>query len=948
MSEVGRARRVTLGDGREEWTFDAADARLAEELAALQTKHGLGGFVACETLEDGRARVVRARGDETIERVHEPMPWREAMALVETFARALAEHERRGRRPTAIGPWDFVVAPLPHLRDDELVAAIAGGETATKAPPARFSPPEQTDGAPWDDVARRYVLGLVAYRLLAGALPFAGEGLRRDLDERATRGVPPLPEAIAASLKPGVQSLVLRMLAPRAEERPRSAGEIARECAALLRETDASRRRIRRSTPAIVPRAAARPPRSATRTATRDRAIAGALVAFGVIAAALGALAKPSADDVHRAAIAPVALHGTRAEDCAGCHPREVAEWKRSVMAHASRSPLFGALESAVEEQVGRTSRCPLGAGVLRSPGAAACVDDRTGLRVTGAGGEGWCINCHAPGENVSKSARAWSAFGDAVSREPLRDVLAPASLEGISCAVCHETIGPVGPHRASGGYEGNATWTSFLTGEEFSSRPEDRAGTFGIANSGYSLDPRAFRSAGADAAAIVHASPSSATGAYLRSSAFCGSCHDVRLFGTDVLGAAERGEHFKRLRNAYSEWRAWADGERSAGRTPATCQGCHMSQYPGVCVAAPGAPGDADCPAGTRFAARAPAVDSKSVSHYFTSVEVPLTPGYPDAFATDATLDAFGVPVGLRQRRHTMLRHTFTLVIDGASRSGDSLRLPLRIENVGAGHRVPAGFSQEREIWIELEVRDARGALVYGVGHVSSPTEDLGDKRFLRVTTSDDVRDDRGRPLGMFGADVIDGPDVPDWSPPPALGGTRFEGKGLVNFQNGFLRCVRCIGTIDDRGRCQPGEGQGRTRADRFADGAYDLDTGECRSNLSGTNALFETYFPVGSLDADRGVLRAPDAIIDTRSAPPGVPVEYTYLLDAAGHPGPLHARATLHFRAFPPFLLRAFADYEERMAARGLRPSGPQVTRDMIEKLEVLDLATAEVDVP
>lgn len=209
-------------------------------------------------------------------------------------------------------------------------------------------------------------------------------------------------------------------------------------------------------------------------------------------------------------------------------------------------------------------------------------------------------------------------------------------------------------------------------------------------------------------------------------------------------------------------------------------------------------------------------------------------------------------------------------------------------------------------------------------------------------------MRDGAGRPLGVFGADVIDGPDVPAWSPPPSLGGTRFEGKGLVNFQNGFLRCVRCIGTIDDQGRCQPGEGQGRTRADRFSDGAYDLDTGECRSNLSGTNALFETYFPVGSLDADCGVLRAPDAIIDTRSAPPGVPVEYTYLLDAAGHAGPLHVRATLHFRAFPPFLLRAFADYERRMAALGLRPSGAQVTSDMVERLEVLDLATVETDVP
>jgi hypothetical protein len=436
-----------------------------------------------------------------------------------------------------------------------------------------------------------------------------------------------------------------------------------------------------------------------------------------------------------------------------------------------------------------------------------------------------------------------------------------------------------------------------------------------------------------------------------LRSSEFCGACHDVRLFGTDVLGATERGEHFKRLRNAYSEWRAWSDTERSSGREPATCQGCHMSQYPGVCEStqtnAPRAFGD-ECPPGTRFAPRAPSVDARSVSHYFTSVEVPLTPGFPDAFATDASLDAFGAPLGLRERRDAMLRHTFAMSIEAPSRAGNDLRIPLRIENVGAGHRVPAGFSQEREIWIELDVKDARGAVVYRVGHVDRPDEDLADKRFLRVTTSDDVRDGLGRPLGLFGADVVDGPDIGRWDPSPSLGGTQFRGKGLVNFQNGFLRCVRCIGTIDDQGRCQAGEGQGRTRADRFADGAYDIDTGECRSNLSGTNALFETYFPIGSLDADRGVARAPDAIIDTRSAPPGVPVVYTYALDASGHEGPFHVSATLHFRAFPPFLIRAFADYEERAASRGLRPSGAQVTRDMLSKLEVIDIAAAEADVP
>jgi hypothetical protein len=289
------------------------------------------------------------------------------------------------------------------------------------------------------------------------------------------------------------------------------------------------------------------------------------------------------------------------------------------------------------------------------------------------------------------------------------------------------------------------------------------------------------------------------------------------------------------------------------------------------------------------------------------------------------------------------MLRHTFRFAIASATRSGGRIEIPIEIQNVGAGHRVPAGFSQEREIWVELTVKDARGQIVYEVGKVSGDEQDLRDKAFVRVSTGDGNLDFKGRPLGVFGADVVDGPDVPRWSPNPQLGGTTFRGRGLVNLQNGFLRCVRCIGTIDAQGRCQAISGQGATRADRFADGAYDLDTGECRSNLEGLNALFETYFPVGALDADRGVAKAPDAIIDTRSAPPNAVLRYVYELDAPGRPGPFKVEARLRFRPFPPFLLRAFADYESRKAAQGLRPSGAQLTGAMLRRNVITDLAEA-----
>jgi hypothetical protein len=552
-------------------------------------------------------------------------------------------------------------------------------------------------------------------------------------------------------------------------------------------------------------------------------------------------------------------------------------------------------------------------------------------------------------------------AGGDPRSRFPVRDLLGDRGIEGVSCGFCHQVHGPVSPNAGRTAYQGNPTWTSFKTGFTFSSRPEDARGLFGIANSGFDLEPDAFllpRGAVPEGG-LVHKRHDASMRSYLASSEFCGSCHDVRLFGSDVIGARDRGEHFKRLRNAYSEWSAWATTERARGREPATCQGCHMSAFPGVCVPDKGAKGDDVCPDDTHFEKRAPgtkvggrialsSTDETGVStHYLTGVDLPLSHEYPDDLLDETALDLSGIPISAKARRVALLKSAFRFEVRAASARGGRLTIPLEIENVGGGHRVPAGFSQEREIWVHMKVTDANGRLVYEVGRVDRNDEDLHDKVFSRVNADPNRLDFQGRPEGLFGADVRDGPDVPEWSPRPDQGGTRFTGKGLVNFQNGFLRCVTCIGEIGADGRCQPGPGQGIFRADRFADGAYDQDTGTCTSNLSGDAALFETYFPVGALDASRGIAKAPDAIIDTRSLPPGVPITYTYDLQARGAAPPFKVEARLLFRSFPPYLVRTFAAYEREMDRLGKRPSGPLVDDSMLERIEIVEVGHAQATV-
>jgi hypothetical protein len=701
---------------------------------------------------------------------------------------------------------------------------------------------------------------------------------------------------------------------------------------------------------------------------------AGLLVAALSIGWALDDAPKPQAGPAPAGSQVALDADDVMAEDCAACHPKQAAEWSQSIMGHAVKSPLFNALESLIQEQVGRDIDCPNGAGILRrtpAPGEA-CRDRTSGVTITGAGGEHWCVNCHSPADNLASTMPAWQgrASGDPRSRLPVRDLLGTRALEGISCAFCHQVHGPVGPNVGSGGYQGNPSWVSFVTGASFASRPEDRRGLFGIANSGYLLDPRELLVLGGDGdravrlapgGAAVHQRPSDEARRYLNSSEFCGSCHDVRLFGSDVLGARQ-GENFKRLRNAYSEWAAWADDERRAGRRPPSCQDCHMSSFPGVCV--DGAPEGDDpnhraCPEGMHFEPREPgerlsgraALSSAKATplapHYLTGVDMPLALDISDAALDPPGVDMHGIPLSAKKRRELLLRRSVRFDLGEARRSGSDLEIPIDIENVAAGHKIPAGFSQEREIWVHLRVVDGAGGLVYEVGRVDRDDEDLHDKIFERVSTDPERLDGLGRPVGLFGADVRDGPDVAQWAPPPELGGTTFRGRGLINFQNGFLRCVRCLGEIGPGGECLPGAFDSH-RAARFDDGDYDIDSGECRSNLSGRAALFETFMPVGALDASRGLIKAPDAIIDTRSLVADKPVRYTYTLTTRGQRGPFRVEARLMFRSFPPYLVRAFADYEAAQATRGRRPSGPLVSYDMLRRIERVELAARTLVVP
>ena len=100
--------------------------------------------------------------------------------------------------------------------------------------------------------------------------------------------------------------------------------------------------------------------------------------------------------------------------------------------------------------------------------------------------------------------------------------------------------------------------------------------------------------------------------------------------------------------------------------------------------------------------------------------------------------------------------------------------------------------------------------------------------------------------------------------------------------------------------------------------------------------------------LHATRGFVRGPDAIVDTRSLAPGVPQRYVHELDIPDAAGPLRVEVTLRFRSFPPYLIRAFIEYEREQQRLGRRAGGPLVDARALERLDIVDVAEATLEIP
>jgi len=108
----------------------------------------------------------------------------------------------------------------------------------------------------------------------------------------------------------------------------------------------------------------------------------------------------------------------------------------------------------------------------------------------------------------------------------------------------------------------------------------------------------------------------------------------------------------------------------------------------------------------------------------------------------------------------------------------GTPVTVRLRVNNTGAGHKLPTGFPEGREVWVDFKVVDAQGREVYRLGAIRDGHTEEGTKSFRAL-------------MGNSKGEVV---DVNVWEADRLLSDTRIPPDGHAD--------VEYVFNVDDRAR--------------------------------------------------------------------------------------------------------------------------------------------------
>jgi hypothetical protein len=348
-------------------------------------------------------------------------------------------------------------------------------------------------------------------------------------------------------------------------------------------------------------------------------------------------------------------------QSCAQCHgdyntaSEPYFNWQGSMMAHASIDPLFEANL------------------VIANQDAAESGD--------------LCLRCHF--------SRGWLQ-GRSVPTDGSR--MLAADKVGVSCDLCHRMVDPV--------YKPGVSPTndlSILAALTF-------AGT-NYASANYVIDPSGSQRGPFTNAVAPHSFTASA---FHRSSAFCGTCHDVSnpAFTRDAQGVYQPNTFDQStpsmsphsagvVERTYSEWLASTYNSSNGVYAPAfagartngmvsTCQDCHMRDVAGY-----GA--NTNLNAGVPYRTDMPLHDMTGGSTWIPAMLTNLYPGEVNAAAVQAGIE----------RSVYLLQNAATMAVGDADG-----KVKVTVTNE-CGHKLPTGYPEGRRIWLNVQFFNQAGQLL-------------------------------------------------------------------------------------------------------------------------------------------------------------------------------------------------------------------------------------------
>lgn len=307
-----------------------------------------------------------------------------------------------------------------------------------------------------------------------------------------------------------------------------------------------------------------------------------------------------------------------------------------------------------------------------------------------------WCMGCHNPSaltNGKTKSAhemdgnfvRADTFEGDAKLFEKDFEQKSNFRLEeGVSCVACHAI--------KKADAKGNASFSLALKGREKYAFEDSSVGTLSF-----------FGEKFINANPQVH--KQSYSSKLYKQSSYCASCHNEShpINGTKIV-------------STYDEWKNSPFGDKRDKKRYKTCIDCHMTNL------------------------------NKSG---FTPLKGRSTDG--GAIKKDVKVHHFaGSNHFLASLKSKEAAEQSLFLLKQAAKLSSWTKdgkLFVRVTNSGAGHHLPTGAADFRELWLMVKVKDASGKVVFASGELDKNDEIMAGSRIFQKVFGDEA----SKPVGLY-----------------------------------------------------------------------------------------------------------------------------------------------------------------------------------------------------